>query len=785
MKNKRIILIFILALLSTAGLSQTSTTAAYHPEKDPNAYLEQVHTDQTAYLTGDYLWFSLYLMEATSHQLSMLSKVAYVEILDHENKPVLQTKISLENGRGHGSLFIPASLSSGTYTLRSYTAWMTNFTAAGYFHKTIRFLNPFMPLAKPDESEDMVDVQFFPEGGSLVNGVSSKVAFRVVDNKGIGIPFRGLLISDKGDTISRFTPLKFGMGHFEFIPQEGTRYTAIIKNILDVTLKEVPLAPGHSSGTILRVQQQNESLRLTIITRGNPAKGIPVTAEIFHQGKQTGEIENIRRDSSTIEFDLNNLPEGVSQIIVRNEAKEPLAERTFFKRPDQVMEIDINTDHQRSSYREKLTIHSVAEVDDKKTAATLSASVYRLDALQDIDPITFVTNIYLTSAFQEAIESPDFYFSAAPEALEALDNLMLVYGWTNIRRSSSRPFTAIPEVRSQLFHARVTAPVTGAPVKDVPLYLSLPGKPSDFRVAYSGSDGIVRYELDNIYGPRTYVLQSGNASDSTLKIEFLPAYSSDFIQLKPGYLSVEPGMEHALESRSLGMQMDNIYYADQRAKVTVLQKDTLSFYGIPDNTYRLDDYVRFPAMLDVMKEYVTTVAVRRKNKAYVYRVLDMDKNQHFDTDPLILLDGVPVVDVDKMIAYDPLLVEKLEVIPRRYVFGPTSFPGIVSYSTYKGQLEGFPLTENALTGEYDGVQYIREYFSPVYHSPEERASRKPDMRTLLQWLPSNENGDATFELFTSDQPGKYIIMVQGLSKDGIPGYGYKTFTVAAPDMTKK
>ena len=58
-------------------------------------------------------------------------------------------------------------------------------------------------------------------------------------------------------------------------------------------------------------------------------------------------------------------------------------------------------------------------------------------------------------------------------------------------------------------------------------------------------------------------------------------------------------------------------------------------------------------------------------------------------DPLILLDGIPVFDVDKIIAYDPLKVRKLEVVAARYYRGPINAYRIVSLTTYSGDLPGF------------------------------------------------------------------------------------------------
>ena len=66
-----------------------------------------VHTNKTFYLTGEILWFKVYCVNGSNNQLLDISKVAYVDILDYNRKPVMQAKVSLKRGIGNGSLFIP------------------------------------------------------------------------------------------------------------------------------------------------------------------------------------------------------------------------------------------------------------------------------------------------------------------------------------------------------------------------------------------------------------------------------------------------------------------------------------------------------------------------------------------------------------------------------------------------------------------------------------------------------------------------------------------------------
>src|SRR5215212_414531 len=128
-----------------------------------------VHADKNTYLTGETIWFKLYVVDGGTHKSTGISKVAYVEIIDLENKPVLQAKIEISEGNGNGSFVLPAYLNSGNYIVRAYTNWMKNFDEDFFFHQSIRIINT---SKKPDwqslEKKEAYAIQFFPEGGNMV-----------------------------------------------------------------------------------------------------------------------------------------------------------------------------------------------------------------------------------------------------------------------------------------------------------------------------------------------------------------------------------------------------------------------------------------------------------------------------------------------------------------------------------------------------------------------------------------------------------------------------------------
>ena len=242
-----------------------------------------VHTDRSFYLCGEVLWFKAYVTNAANNRPLSLSKVVYIEVLNKEHQPVLQAKIASQQGSGSGSFFLPFSLASGNYQLRAYTNWMKNFSPHNYFHKNISIINTTRNLDSSAVRETVsYHAAFFPEGGNLVNGLESEIAFKVSDNKNKGIDCEGVIVDQLNDTIANFKPLRFGIGHFYLKPDAGKDYTAVINCKDGSTIKE-NLPKAYDAGYVMHVADTvNNSLRISVATAGIQ-ENIPVEVYIIIQ----------------------------------------------------------------------------------------------------------------------------------------------------------------------------------------------------------------------------------------------------------------------------------------------------------------------------------------------------------------------------------------------------------------------------------------------------------------------------------------------------------------------
>lgn len=233
------------------------------------------------------------------------------------------------------------------------------------------------------------------------------------------------------------------------------------------------------------------------------------------------------------------------------------------------------------------------------------------------------------------------------------------------------------------------------------------------------------------------------------------------------------------------MQVHDIHYREADRLAVKARVDSSAFYGVGDQVYYLDNYTRFPVLEEVMREYVPGVLVRKRRDGFHFIVLDATKRGVLDGDPLILLDGVPVLNLNTFMKFDPLKIRKLEVVMRNYIIGPVRAPGIVSFTTYTGDLAGYEIKPPAVVMDYQGLQVNREFYSPSYDNAKARNNRMPDQRTLLHWKPyvtTTAEGRQTIEFYTSDIPGHYQVVLEGITSSGKAGSASTTFEVRREEV---
>lgn len=219
---------------------------------------------------------------------------------------------------------------------------------------------------------------------------------------------------------------------------------------------------------------------------------------------------------------------------------------------------------------------------------------------------------------------------------------------------------------SQSTYYELTAKVTdlsGGPVVGKTAYLSSIGPADIFSVATTDSTGIAAFKVKSHISQRDVIIQMREPADSIYTIKYL-------------------GLTGASLVDSIVADAGNY--------------DTLPFFGTQVTSYQVDNYVKFTTMEDVLREYVTPVGVRnRRGQVYPF-VFDVLRRLPFDTDPLLLVNGVPVLESQRLMNMNPMRVKLLSVVDCRYFFAGEIFHGIISVTTNDYSIDDIYLSKGAL-----------------------------------------------------------------------------------------
>ncbi|MDB5002214.1 MAG: hypothetical protein JWQ34_439, partial [Mucilaginibacter sp.] len=208
------------------------------------------------------------------------------------------------------------------------------------------------------------DVQFFPESGNLVNGLTSRVAFKAIGVDGAGISIKGKITDNDNKEIAEIETLHAGMGSFLLHPQAGKTYTAYII-FADGTTKNIALPKSVNEGYVLSIYQPNPD---SILVRISASAALQKTT-VGLIAQTSGEAifaspVKIEKATTSVWLEKKAFPTGIAQFTIFNNNGEPLNERIAFIRGNDLMKLDVKT--VKSAYRSKEHININLEAKDSK-----------------------------------------------------------------------------------------------------------------------------------------------------------------------------------------------------------------------------------------------------------------------------------------------------------------------------------------------------------------------------------------------------------------------------------
>lgn len=335
-------------------------------------------------------------------------------------------------------------------------------------------------------------------------------------------------------------------------------------------------------------------------------------------------------------------------------------------------------------------------------------------------------------------------------------------------RRDASAFTAerIPEYDGEIIYARVPSSFHGKTA-----YVSSTGKESNVYTAEVDADGLATIVTGNVYGETDLIFELED-TDGAYDLEVdSPFISPDLSKTDFGRLMLSRTYADDLKRRSVAMQLTDIFGCEVLTE-RIPERPNLLFSGADMVSYRLDDYTRFPTIREVITEFVKEMNIRRDAKGdTVFHIILEDitgANKSlpvYSGESLMMIDGVPLLNHESLLSYDPSLVERIDIFRHPVAVGNRIFDGVANFVTYKKDLPGMKFADNVRVLGFHGVSY------PTAFTAARIPEGYPDYRQTLYWNPLFTVGagsEASFDVTLPAYDGKFRIRAEGVTGSGIP-----------------
>ena len=384
-----------------------------------------IHFDKESYLPGETIWFKAYLFE--ENLPSERSTNFYAALYDENGKMVQQHISPVFNSSTDGYFIVPDSLQSAQLICRAYTTWMLNFDTALLFTQVIRILNSKNP-AENITIGKTTGIQFFPEGGDIIEGVKNTIAFKASYNNGLPFYVEGVIKKQKTDeVVVPLTVVHDGMGKFNLDFRPGDKYYAEWTDN-NGTKQQTLLPEAKTKGVSLKLSLQADKLYFNLVNKTG-SDSLHVLMYMYQKIFYKTNLALRDAEPYTGIIPVSSLPSGTMQLTVFDANWQPVAERVAFINNNN---FTINTGlftKETSLQKRGKNIIEILIADT--VPANMSLSISDADMNNEASENTIVSNFLLKGDVKGYIHNPSFYFTSNVDAVlkSKLDLVMLTNGW--------------------------------------------------------------------------------------------------------------------------------------------------------------------------------------------------------------------------------------------------------------------------------------------------------------------------------------------------------------------
>lgn len=767
-----------------------------------------IHTDKPYYSLGEDIWFTGYLVDGVTHTKNPKSFMFYVELINEKDSIVSKRRMFTVDVTMPGDFKIDEEWNPGTYKLRAYTNYMRNDDPDYFYQKKIAVIstktdgtntsNLNTALEAGDTSTFKLikpDLNFYPEGGDLVENIQSEVGIKVKNVLFNDVKINGTINDENNELVSQFSISKYGVSKFSFTPQSNKTYTANIE--LNGSEYNYPLPKALPNGHALSIVNKGNYLYVTV--KSNAVSGLNQTYLLGHQrGKIVVEkFETTNTNEYVLKLLTDELNDGIMHFTLFNAEGNPVCERlVFIENLKNEATVEIKKDKELLKTRKQIKVGlNVKNLEGNTLESHLSMSVRDLSAFPEQMEVGNIKSwLLLNSDLRGEIKNPGYFINekSVNKRRYLMDLVMLTHGW--------RRFTW----KDLLFKEKNNK-------FDVEKGIFINGKTQNLKAPYNIVPSVTRLTFLTSYE------QEPNQPSEKGTFSFGPYVIFDTIPILVESRLTNDFISTDIENRKLSIVLDRPVTSPS-VKISNeenFNNNNEAFFKITKYMNKIkSDYEKQRELLDEViinakKEAEASKRAKQMRERAEYgeptHRLDLESRPVYGVqtaydlisrmpgvaafgggitlrgaNPRITIDNLPV-DAEFMKTVNSDDVSFIDILTGAAASMFSGAGGGI-IAVYTKNEYGYNITKRKpgiINFTAKGFYNAREFFAPDHINGVEELM-KADVRTTLHWEPEikiTKEGNAEVSFFTSDSKGEYLIEVEGISNTGIPLYQTSKFVV--------
>lgn len=794
--NKIYRLLYVLFFVLSFGFLQAQEKKAI-----PDVEKVYLHTDNSIYFIGDDLFYKAYNVSAKNNLLTDNSNILYVELISPDQEIIARNKTNLEIGIGHGDFRLVDSLDvkPGVYQLRGYTNYNRNFGEDFVFKKNIEIIDVFEFNSKTVVEQKAVEktktkrktktvvienlnnykIDFFPEGGSLLENVSSIVGFKAVDHEGKPLEVKGDIYDSDNQLVASFSSVHDGMGKFQIIPLDGKNYYAKIKS-LDGTELQQNLPIVEKQGYLLSYRVVKGKKIISILTNEATLLQNPnTTVTVVCKAKGDAYLENtlaITQTTSSFELKKGIAPNGMSQITLFDTNSKPQSERLIYVENEKEINIELSTDKAIYQPNEKAIVNIGSKSKDG-VAKSGSFSLSVTDRNGIVDEKDFDSNIctyfLMESDIRGKVNNPGYYFDTDnPKRLDHLENLLLTQGWRDfLWKTTPKSTDTINYVAEKGFtiKGRLKQVFANKAKVNNRIGLVLLNK-KHMNTFKTTTDANGNFKFENImFSDKTDMHLNSSDERGKYRGEIVldsvgKAPMTIFFKNEPinWSESTQTIVDNVFQKyTAFGVKPENML---DEVEIKAKKKYASVLYGIPDYRYMIDKK-------EARKVINIAELIEDECRGVIAPYFAIEYYKYFDRDSGvgIVIDGFLASEENEMLSIAPEDVLKIEIANGDVVDAIFGKYRVISIFTNGNRSKLVHKRPHSVQLKIDGFYTARVFYSPTPEQAE--LDNKVSVRNTLYWNPyvhPDKTGNATVNYYNTKGETKVKVALEGITATGIP-----------------